>query len=199
MSLFQEIAGDQALDKYSKEDARAFKAVLLKLPANWRKKRAIKDLSALGAVKKAEALGMAPMSTTTLNKALGRLASFWNWTEAHYDGIRPSLFKGLTIRQVISARDQRNPFSPDQLSKLFSSPLFVGCLSERRCAERGDLSMHETARYWLPLLGLFTGARLNELCQLADLRCATDQGLLWAGSDRCCAMHISTLRAVSLM
>jgi hypothetical protein len=126
MSLFQQIAGDRPLGDYTKEDARAFKSVLLKLPANWRKKKAIKDLSALDAIKKAEELDIAPMSTTTLNKAIGRLASFWNWSEAHFDGLRPLLFKGLTIRQAVSARDQRDPFSPEQISKLFSSPLFMG-------------------------------------------------------------------------
>jgi integrase len=176
MLLFQQIAGDRPLGNYSKEDARTFKSVLLKLPANWRKKPAIKDLSVLEAIKKAEELGIAPMSTTTLNKAIGRLASFWSWTEAHFDGIRPSLFKGLTIRQTVSVRDQRDPFSPDQLSKLFASPLFLGCISERRCAEPGDLSMHNTARYWLPLMGLLTGARLNELCQLTPANVREEDG-----------------------
>jgi hypothetical protein len=54
MLFFQQIAGDRPLGNYSKEDARTFKSVLLKLPANWRKKPAIKDLSVLEAIKKAE-------------------------------------------------------------------------------------------------------------------------------------------------
>ncbi|WP_394179692.1 DUF6538 domain-containing protein [Yoonia maritima] len=130
MAAFTHIAGDRPLGDYSKDDARAFKSLLLKLPPNWRKKREIRDLSILDAANQAEALGMDPMSTTTVNKALQRVASFWGWAEAHYDEVRPSLFKGLSIRQTVSARDQRHPFSPAQLSKLFSSPLFTGCRSE---------------------------------------------------------------------
>ncbi|GAA6159722.1 site-specific integrase [Ruegeria sp. HU-ET01832] len=172
ISAFKEIAGDKALSQYNKDDARRFKAVLLKLPANWKKKPEVRNLSILEAADKAAATGMPPMSSATLNKALRRVGAFWNWAEAHHDGIRTGLFKGLTIKETVNAREQRDPFSTEQLSKLFNSPLYTGCRSERFCAEPGDHSMRGTARYWLPLLGLFTGARLNELCQLkvSDVR-----------------------------
>ncbi|MCB1337807.1 MAG: hypothetical protein KDK10_10290 [Maritimibacter sp.] len=166
MAAFIEVAGDHPITEYAKDDARAFKATLLKLPANWRKNRSVKKLPLLEAAEKAHALGLPPMSSANLNKALRRVAGFWNYAEAHYDDIRPSLFKGLQVKEAVAARDQRDPFSPDQLAKLFSSPLYTGCRSERFCAEPGEQSMRGTARFWLPLLGLFTGARLNELCQL---------------------------------
>ena len=47
-------------------------------------------------------------------------------------------------------RTARLPFSPDQLIKIF-----------------GALAAEEPWRRWITLLGLFTGARLNEICQLA--------------------------------
>lgn len=166
MTAFKEVAGDKALSQYNKDDARRFKAILLKLPANWKKKPEVRELTILEAADKAAETGLHPMSSATLNKALRRVGAFWNWAEAHHDGIRTGLFKGLTIKEGVSAREQRDPFSTDQLSRLFNSPLYTGCRSERFCAEPGDHLMHGTARYWLPLLGLYTGARLNELCQL---------------------------------
>lgn len=180
MAAFTEIAGDKALSQYNKDDARRFKAVLLKLPANWKKKPEVRNLSILEAADKAAETGMPPMSSATLNKALRRVGAFWNWAEAHHDGIRSGLFKGLTIKETVNAREQRDPFSTEQLSKLFNSPLYTGCRSERFCAEQGDHSMRGTARFWLPLLGLFTGARLNELCQLAvkDVRRVDGVGYL---------------------
>lgn len=179
LSAFTQAVGDRPLGDYTKNDARAFKALLLKLPPNWRKKREVRDLSILDAAKKAEQLGLAPMSTANLNKALRRVAAFWNWAAAHHDDVTPALFSGLSIREAVSARDQRNPFSTAQLSTLFSSPLFTGCRSERLCAEPGDHSMRGTARFWLPLLGLYTGARLNELCQLTPTNVREDDGIAY--------------------
>ena len=155
-----------ALTRVKVGAVRVDKALLLKLPSNWRKKREVRELSILDAATKAEQLGLAPMSTANLNKAIRRVAAFWNWAEAHYDAVTPALFNGLSMREAVSVRDQRNPFSPAQLSTLFSSPLFTGCRSDRLCAEPEDHSMRGTALFWLPLLGLYTGARLNELCQL---------------------------------
>lgn len=177
LGAFVEAVGDRPLGNYTKDDARKFKALLLKLPPNWRKKKETRDLPLLKAAEKAEQMGMDPMSTANLNKAIRRVAAFWGWAEAHYEGLRPALFQGLPIRETVSARDQRNPFSPVQLSQLFSSPLYTGCKSERLCAEPGEHSMRDTARYWLPLLGLYTGARLNELCQLTPQNVRSEDGV----------------------
>nr|WP_254444190.1 site-specific integrase [Ruegeria arenilitoris] len=165
--LFIEIAGDRPITTYRKEDARAFKSVLMKLPANSRKKRETRGLPANVAAEKAERLGLEPMSASTVNKALNRVGAFWNWAEGHFDDLPTGLMKGLKIKTAVSPRDQRDAFALAQMQKLFSSPLFTACRSERYCSEPGLHLMTETARFWLPLLGLFTGARLNELCQLA--------------------------------
>ncbi|WP_400085822.1 DUF6538 domain-containing protein [Yoonia sp. R78084] len=165
--LFVEIAGDRPVNTYRKDDARAFKSVLMKLPANSRKKRETRGLPATVAAQKAEQLGLEPMGASTVNKALSRVGTFWNWAEAHFDDVTSNLMKGLKINTGVAPRDQRNAFSSSQLQRLFSSPLFTGCRSERFCSEAGSLMMTETAKFWLPLLGLFSGARLNELCQLA--------------------------------
>ncbi|SOZ99794.1 putative Phage integrase [Cupriavidus taiwanensis] len=52
----------------------------------------------------------------------------------------------------------RDAFSVDELNMLFASPVFV---QGQRPAKGGG-----EAAYWLPLLGLFTGARLEDLCRL---------------------------------
>lgn len=104
MAAFKEIAGDKPLSQYNKDDARRFKAVLLNLPANWKKKPQVRNLLILDAADKAAETGMSPMSSATLNKALRRVGAFWNWAEAHHDGIRTGLFKGLTIKETVNAR-----------------------------------------------------------------------------------------------
>lgn len=166
-NMFMQIAGDLPITAYRKENVRAFKELLMKLPANASKSPEIRGLPIKQAAERAVELGLEPMSLTTLNKAINRLGAFWNWAEANFDGVPSNLTKGMKVKNNVSARDQRNPFTAGELKELFGSPLFTGCRAERFCSQRGNETMQTTARFWLPLLGLYTGARLNELCQLS--------------------------------
>lgn len=166
MHIFIEVVGDRPISDYQKKDARSFKEVLLKLPANSQKKAETRGLPVVQAAERAAQLGLEPMSISTLNKALNRVGAFWNWAEGHFDDVQVNLFKGLSVRNTVSAREQRNPFSPEELRTLYASPLFTGCRSERFASEPGAVIPHGSSRFWLPLMGLLTGARMNELCQL---------------------------------
>lgn len=59
----------------------------------------------------------------------------------------------------------------ERLKALFSSPIWTGCLSEGRRSRPGRLIVKDE-KYWLPLLGLYHGNRLEEFAQLqrADVR-----------------------------
>ena len=59
----------------------------------------------------------------------------------------------------VDTGEDRKPFSQEQLARIFSPE---GLFSQRR--QTGGGGYH--ARIWLPLLGLFTGARLDELGRL---------------------------------
>lgn len=61
--------------------------------------------------------------------------------------------EGLTITRKGKESEERAAYSTEDLMKLVRSPL---------------TGFRETKpeRFWIPLLGLYTGARLNELCQL---------------------------------
>lgn len=52
------------------------------------------------------------------------------------------------------AHEERKPFSEADIKKIFKGKIYL------------PEATPGPARYWIPLLGLFTGARLNELCQL---------------------------------
>jgi integrase len=65
-------------------------------------------------------------------------------------GVRPPENKRATKKRI--------PFSIDDLNTLFKSPVFAA--GERPRGGGGE------AAYWLPLLALYGGARLEELCQL---------------------------------
>ena len=62
-------------------------------------------------------------------------------------------------------RDKRSMWQGEPLQKLFSSPVWIGCSSEARRSKPGKLIIKDD-KYWLPLLGLYHGNRLEEFAQL---------------------------------
>ncbi len=63
-------------------------------------------------------------------------------------------------------KEKRVPFKIDELQRMFSTLLYVGCLNDGRGFNRPGTERPRRGRFWVPLLGLFTGARAGELCQL---------------------------------
>lgn len=64
----------------------------------------------------------------------------------------------VTDKSKASAKASRPPFDLATLNRLFSSKIYAeGFRAPQGAGE---------AQYWLPLLGLYTGARIEELCQL---------------------------------
>lgn len=72
--------------------------------------------------------------------------------------IPKSPWVGLDIAHKTTAR--RRPWKPDELAKLFGQPLFT------RYELPKEWRAGKAAAYWVPLIGLYTGARISELAQL---------------------------------
>lgn len=60
----------------------------------------------------------------------------------------------------VKVRNQRKPWTSKELQQLFKSDLFLSYVLPETTAAGG------AAAYWVPLLGLYTGARQSELCQI---------------------------------
>lgn len=80
--------------------------------------------------------------------------------------------KALRLPDPVAKRDKRLPFSKTQLRQIFDAPLYRGCVDGLRGYNRVGPERPRNARFWVPLIGLFSGARLGEICQLdvADVR-----------------------------
>lgn len=164
--LFIELIGDCPILEYRKQDARRFKDILMQLPSNRGKHAQSRGLSPLEAIEAAKTYDLDTLSASTVNKALGRMQSTWRWADKQLDEEVMDIFGPMKLAGKGNARTEADPFSKEQLQAIFSSPLFTGCKSTRFRTVAGDTDMSGTSWYWLPLLGLWTGARLNELCQL---------------------------------
>lgn len=175
---FVTVAGDKPLDAYGKADARTFKEVLVVLPANWANHPDLKDMRFDEAAKKAEDLGLPPMSVANINKIIGFIGAFWNWAKAHYDDVTANPFEGMKLQRSGKARDERHPFTPDELKRIFGAPLYTGCKNARSWLPPGNLIPRETGLYWVPLIALFTGARSGEIIQLYTSDVVEKDGIL---------------------
>jgi integrase len=66
---------------------------------------------------------------------------------------------------VDKTRQKVFPYKTEELKVIFSSPLYVGCLSDEKPHIAGNHHIRDH-RFWVPLISLFSGARMGELCQL---------------------------------
>ncbi|WP_175487286.1 site-specific integrase [Rhizobium sp. NFR12] len=163
---FMELVGDKPLRAYTKTDARTFKQAVMSLPPMYGNKKGFEGLSFSKAVERAKTAEVEPMSDRNVNKILGFVRAFWNWAEAQYDEVPGNPFNGMNLRVKSKARDERLPFSMPQLQKILNAPLFTGCKSEKSWLTPGGHVPVDQGIYWVPLIGLFTGARAGEIIQL---------------------------------
>jgi integrase len=99
------------------------------------------------------------ISAGTVNKLLGAVQAISVW--GRDNGLVPEdsswadAFSGMRLEEQ---EPEREPWEIADLKKLFASDIYAR--ADRPKGGRGE------AAYWLPLLGLFTGARLGELALL---------------------------------
>ncbi|MGH1376005.1 MAG: DUF6538 domain-containing protein [Alphaproteobacteria bacterium] len=173
---FINMVGDKPINEYTKSNARDYKNTLSTLPPSWSLKKELKGLRIDKAAKKAIKLDMPPMSISNLNKILCFTGSLWNWMLKNYDEVETNPFIGLTVTTTESPRAAREGFTIEELNTIFSAPIYTGCVSERKWSEVGNYSMVNTARYWTPLISLYSGMRMDEILQLrfCDIRTVDD-------------------------
>lgn len=155
-----------ALSSVTSAIARSYKEHLQVAPSNAKKK--YPNLSPIEQVKAARQDNAAPMSSETQNNYLQCLSTLYSFAESELDYQDKNPFKGRGYAKATrqKARDRRSAFSNDQLTKLFSSPIYMGCKSLPTCHTEGRLIPRDSHKYWVPLIGLFTGMRLQEILQL---------------------------------
>lgn len=143
-----EIIGDIPIGEITRPHAQAYVETLKKLPANSNGKKYEGKT-----VHEIAAMGEKPIAGRTFNKNVERISSLFKWaiSEPEYR-IQYNPFSNRSLDDSKGAK--REPFTNDELVALFGA------------AEHAGRSFKTAYSYWLPLMGLLTGARLGELCQL---------------------------------
>lgn len=138
---------------------------LMQLPPKCRDKYPNVPLAEIPA--RARADGMAPMSKKTANKYIDFMSAAFEHGRLRLRWVSENPAEGLRFKLKKSDTEKYRPFTIEQLNKIFSAPLYTGCANAGRGYDKlGNCIPRESGRYWVPLIALFTGMRLNEICQL---------------------------------
>ena len=102
-----------------------------------------------------------PERETTSKTARDRLTwvkSVLKYAARDLELIDRSPWEGLDI--TFSTTNKRRPWTNDELASFFGQPIYTAYELPKTANAGGDAS------YWIPLIGLYTGARIGEIAQL---------------------------------
>jgi len=165
---FLEICGDKPLNQYTQDDIRELKSTLRALPPQSHGKKQFKGMTKLQIAAKARELGMEGLSTESVRQIMTSVSMVFGWTRTERRSSLVNIVQPMIPLPSTGGnkRDKRHGFTSDELQKLFAAPVFSGVKSEADWFHAGNVTMHHTGRFWVPLLALHAGARLMEAVQL---------------------------------
>lgn len=149
--LLEHFGADRLLETITRQDASEVKRIMQTIPASRNTKPELKDLPLSEVIRVA---GHKTMSAKTINSHIDTFRRFFDWAERH--GHAPhKLFEGLKVPKAREAETDRKAFNQTQTQLLFDE------LTQNKSGY-----VRKDSHKWASLIGLFTGARLNEICQL---------------------------------
>ena len=142
LALF--VLGDLSISQVDRNVCRRFRDTLLVLPPHTLKRHRDKSLGQV------IALNENPMHPTTVNKNMRFLSTMFIWAERE-GHIESNPARGLSISMKRKASSERKAYDISTLSHMLS-----------HLPNSSDQPEH----YWIPIVGYFTGMRVEEICQL---------------------------------
>ena len=145
-----ELMGDMPIAAFDAHQARLLKDRLSRCPQYFGLRPEFKGKTLLQVVESGSTYKA--VTAVTVNNRLRKLSAFMNWCKAN-GYIQDNPLSGLKM-MTGSAKEARLSFDQNDLITLLDLD-----------ALKTEARKHPW-RYWIPLLGRYTGARLEELCQL---------------------------------
>lgn len=151
------VVGDMDIKEVTRDTILEFLKLLKQMPCNMNKVKSYegKSVQEIIATNTAETL-----SDTTVGNYLGRISSFFAWAYrvGHIDR-NPADGIKYCKKNKVRPDEERKAYARNDLNKLVEAYV--------NHAEAGMLELSsKPERFWLPFISLYSGMRLNEICQL---------------------------------
>ena len=171
---FVEIVGDIDISSITKKEVSYYIDVQTKLPPNRKKSPKYRDLS----IKEVMKLKLSQEEIQTpqnINKRLTKLSVFGNW------GVRQGLlvtnpFSGMKF-SVKKQPHTRQPFTVEELRTILKPETYLKWTIHFSHPYRKDRVSNHLPYYWIFLLGIFSGMRTNEMCQILLSQVKKEKGI----------------------
>ena len=147
-NLLVEVIADRPVDSITHQDARYFIQVLKRLPVNPTKSYPQRSVKRLLQLEHQQLL-----SHKTILKHTERVSALFNWA-INQGCITENVFRGK-LEPIRTKKMIEKYFTADEMNLILGDAL-----------EGELLEQNKPERYWVPLLSAYSGARLNEICQL---------------------------------
>lgn len=153
--LIEEVCDRQTpLDHVDDEFCMSVRDVLLRLPANYQKHPAMKGRPIPEVVEIAAAKGLPLIGPATINGHLTKLAAIIRFGREK-GWITGNPMAGIDVPDPIDPSEKRHPFITEHLNAIFSTEPWSSVF---------DPADPRPSRYWAPLIALYSGARLTDIC-----------------------------------
>jgi len=151
-----ELLGDKPISDYNENDRTIFFDTIKKLPISWDKRKDFNGLSVLELIHLNETkIHVATSKTRTQKAYLNRMRWLFDWliSKKKYN-LSENPFSGIKFPKVVADSEERDQFTHKELALIFNQSIFT------------NLEYTDPYEYFLLLMALFSGCRMNELAQL---------------------------------
>jgi integrase len=160
-NLLLQVVGDVDIKTLDKDAAIKFMTVVNKIPKNMNVMKQFKGkpvdevLKIVEKKNKKKEGSVKLLSDSSRKKYVERASMLMKWcVDADY--CDKNYFKNLAVKVDEDDKQKRRPFTREELLKLVQSPVFTD----------KSLPLNKAYQFFIPLIGLFAGMRMNEICQL---------------------------------
>jgi hypothetical protein len=171
LNLMVRIIGDKPAGTIGRADATALRRTLEKLPNSLGKSPKHKEMTIQQILDQKDP-DESTMSVSALDRHWRTMVAFVRWLNRQDDVPFVDIdrvFGDFRWAKHVPQEQERLSWDPDSLAGLFSSPIWTGFQphpGKRYWRHQPGQAVIRDEYWWLPLLAVYHGARLEELCRL---------------------------------
>ena len=158
----KELIGDKPIGEYTNLDGRNFRTAIISLPKNRKKMKQYRDFNLLQLLEM-DVPEEDRLSVDTQTKLISRMTSLWNFLIDEYpEYVSHNVFKKKSVTVTSrKAKDKRESFTDDDIKTIFHHKNFLPAIFEGHGRQTIKYPY-----YFVPILAVLMGARLEEICQM---------------------------------